>query len=493
MDLGLLDAFDEGIVVVDRDAVIAYLNPAAERLFGYGTAELLGRPLDLLIPEDARVRHAERIRQFARSGVASRRMRERGAITGRRRDGSQFDAEASISKFEQDGRPLMMAVVRDITERKVAEARLLASEQKHRAILDTCTDAILLADAESGGICEVNERAAELFGCTTRDLIGLHQSELHPLDERDRFRRTFREHLEQGRLLVPDATILRNDGTVLPVEIAARPTVIGERPILVGFFRDISHRKQHERQLERATRAAEAANRAKTMFLANMSHELRTPLNAIIGMSEVIAEQMKGPVGHPKYAEYGADIRDSGHHLLEVINDILDLSRLELDKLELHEEPIELGALLGQCYRTVHRMADEAGIRVSVETGATPLLRADRRMVRQMLLNLLSNAVKFTPAGGLIVLAACERERGGIEVSVRDTGIGIPPERLAAVTEPFNLSGERRYQNQSGTGLGLAITKGLLEAHGGTLVIDSAPGKGARVALRFPPERSIRN
>lgn len=492
MDLGLLDAFDEGIVVIDRAGTVTYVNPSAEQLFGYAADEIVGRHLDLLLPDEVRARHRERIAAFNRSGAGSRQMRERGGIEGLRRDGSRFHAEASISKFVQDGELRFMAVIRDVTERRIAEARLLASEQKHRAILDTCTDAILLADAATGLICEVNERAAELFGCETRDLIGLHQSELHPEAERERFRRTFREHLTDGRLMVPDATIQRHDGSVLPVEIAARPTRVGNMEVVVGFFRDITHRKEHERQLEAARQAAEAASRAKTMFLANMSHELRTPLNAIIGLSEIIVGQMRGPVGQPKYLEYANDIRDSGHHLLEVISDILDLSRLELDKLVLDEETVDLGELLGQCYRTVRKLAEEGAIGIAVETVGEPRLRADVRMVRQMMLNLLSNAIKFTPRGGSITAAASVLSDGAVELSVRDSGIGIPPDRLQAVTEPFNLSSERRYQNSSGTGLGLAITKGLLERHGGSLSIDSTPGEGTRVALRFPPERRVR-
>ncbi len=492
MDFGLLDSFDEGIVVIEGTGEIVYLNPSAEQLFGYPAEQLIGRQLDLLLPQEVRGRHRERIAAFARSGVGSRRMRERGSIEGLRRDGSRFHAEASISRVVRDGEVRFMAVVRDITERKLAEARLHASEQKHRAILDTCTDAVVLADATSGLVCEVNERAAELFGCTTRDLIGLHQSELHPEPLRERFRQLFREHVEQGRILVPDATILRRDGSELPVEIAARPTRVGHLEVVVGFFRDIRHRKARESELQAAREAAEAASRAKTLFLANMSHELRTPLNAIIGLSEIIARQMKGPVGVPKYAEYAADISQSGHHLLEVISDILDLSRLELDKLTLHEEPVELDDLLTRCARTVRQLADEAGIEIEAGARDLPLLRGDPRMIRQMLLNLLSNAIKFTPRGGSIEASGRLLPCGAVELAVRDSGVGIPPDKLDAVTEPFNLRSQRRYDNHSGTGLGLAITKGLLEAHGGRLEIESAPGAGTRVALRFPAERTLR-
>src|SRR5690606_32091645 len=250
----------------------------------------------------------------------------------------------------------------DVTARKEAEARLRRSEQRHRAILATCTDAILIADAETGLILEANDRAGDMFGCSAEDLIGLHQSELHPPADRARLSQSFRDHVETGRILVPDATIERRDGTVLPVEIAARPAPLDGSTTVVGFFRDITHRRAREAALIEAREAATQASQSKTTFLANVSHELRTPLNAVIALSEMIAGEMFGPSGHPKYREYARDIHDSGHHLLEIIEDILDLSRVELGKLVLQEEAIDTGDVVERCRRTVGQMLAESGL-----------------------------------------------------------------------------------------------------------------------------------
>jgi len=489
-DLALFDALDEGVVAVDRGSTIVFVNAAAERMFDYAAADLVGRPLELLIPEASRSRHRRHVEGFRDAGATARMMRDRSGIRGRRRDGSVFDVEASITRSTVGGETVLVAVIRDVTERKAAEARVLESEQHLRAILETCTDAILVADTETGMILEVNERAAELFGCATAELIGLHQSELHPAEDREKFRQTFREHIETGRILVPDATIQRRNGAVVPVEIAARPARIGGRATLVGFFRDITHRKEHERLLVEAREAATAANRSKTTFLANISHELRTPLNAIIGLSEMIAGGFFGPVGHPKYTEYANDIRDSGSHLLDLINDILDLSRIELGKAELSDDDLDLDEEIDQCWRTVRQLIDESGLGCSRRIAPrVRRLRADRRAVRQMLLNLLSNAIKHTPAGGRIEIAAEPTADGGIALSVSDTGVGIAPERLADVTTPFNAANDKGVNNLGGTGLGLAITKGLVERHGGRFEIASRLGAGTTVRLNFPAER----
>ncbi|MEQ9332571.1 PAS domain S-box protein [Thalassobaculum sp.] len=491
-DLDLFNALDEGVVATDPLGCILFVNPAAERMFGRGTAELVGQPLDVVIPEGSREAHRRHVEDFRQSGARSRMMGQRSGIQGRRGDGSVFEAEASISRSRIGGSEVLLAIIRDVSARKAEEARLLASEQKHRAILDTCSDAILLADADSGRITEVNPQAAALFGCSMDDLLGRHQSELHPLEDRRRLSQAFREHLEIGRVLVPDATIQRDDGTVVPVEITARPTRIGGVRTLVGFFRDVTHHRERERELIEAREAAMAATRSKTTFLANISHELRTPLNAVIGMSEMIGGEFFGPAGHPKYAEYGRDIRDSGSHLLDIINDILDLSRLEMGKLVLHETEVDLAELVDLACRTMAPLIEENGLvctqRVTPEARR---LHADRRAVRQMLLNLLSNAVKHTPAGGRVtVIATCTGSDGEVTLSVADTGRGIDPERLADVTQPFNSGADPSDRGPGGTGLGLAITKGLIERHGGRLEIAGRSVGGTSVRLVFPGNRA---
>ncbi|EDP65867.1 two component sensor kinase [alpha proteobacterium BAL199] len=363
------------------------------------------------------------------------------------------------------------------------------AEEKHRAILETSGDAIVLANAETGLIVEANDRAGVLFACDASELVGMHQSELHPSEQRDRYRWDFRNARNAGRMLLPDVTIQRRDGTVSSVEITARTIEIDGVLTLVGFYRDISHRKAREYELIAAREAARAASDSKTRFLANMSHELRTPLNAIIGMSELIRSELWGAVGHPKYAEYATDINDSGLHLLDLINDILDFSRVEMGKVTLHDEDIDVTDLLEQSRRTIAGLLEERDLTCVVRVSGSPILTADRRAMRQMLLNLLSNAVKHTPPGGRVTITSDVDGQGGLAIVVEDTGRGIPAERLEWITEPFNVDEEISVTRQGGAGLGLAITKRLVERHGGQISIDSSEGFGTSVRLSFPPGR----
>ncbi len=242
--------------------------------------------------------------------------------------------------------------------------------------------------------------------------------------------------------------------------------------------------------LRHARDVADAANGAKTRFLANMSHELRTPLNAIIGFSDIMKGELFGPVGPPRYKQYVLDIHRSGAHLLQLINDILDVAKIEVGSQPLTETVIDLGAALKQCAQFIEPQARAASITLAIEMSPrVPALRADATRFRQIVLNLLSNAVKFTPAGGRIVLAVSLGPNGGPQIDVRDTGVGMKREDIPRALEPFVQLEHEAPRGDPGTGLGLALVKTLVEAHGATLEIDSEPGKGTRVAVRFPKER----
>jgi signal transduction histidine kinase len=239
-------------------------------------------------------------------------------------------------------------------------------------------------------------------------------------------------------------------------------------------------------RLEESRREAETANQAKSTFLAIMSHELRTPLNAIIGFADVIRTEALGPVENPRYREYINDIRDSGAHLLELINKILDLSKIEAGKFELAPELLSTEPAIRSVLRLFREQATSAGVRfeLSVEASACAI-RADERALKQMLINLVSNAMKFAPRGSAIELAATGTEEG-VEISVSDRGIGIAPEDIEKAVAPFSQLGDPMTRRHEGTGLGLSLVKAVIELHGGTLAIGSAPGGGTLVRLRFP-------
>jgi len=261
----------------------------------------------------------------------------------------------------------------------------------------------------------------------------------------------------------------------------------GEVIALYGIMQDMTERMLYEQELRHAKDASEQAYVAKSRFLANMSHELRTPLNAIIGFSEMIEAQMLGPIFNEKYLEYATSIKSSGHHLLDLISDILDMSKIEAGKHTLDLETLNLKDILDRTAQMVQGRAIEKNIKLrmsNIENSDVELI-ADRRALTQILLNLLSNAVKFTPEFGSVWVECTPRDRY-MSLRVCDTGVGIPPNKLASVLKPFEQVSTEYTRDHEGTGLGLAITKELIELHGGTLLIDSNVSDGTTVTVRLP-------
>ncbi len=251
-------------------------------------------------------------------------------------------------------------------------------------------------------------------------------------------------------------------------------------------------RRTQERQLRDASESAEMANRAKSRFLATMSHELRTPLNAIIGFSEVMQQELFGELGNDRYRDYTKDILISGRHLLSMIDDILDISKIEAGRYDLEERDIEIDDVIRWSSELIRPKLAEGNLNLKLEVPEDlPLVYADKRALRQVLLNLLSNAVKFTEAGGLITIKASVHDRDGLTVSVTDTGIGIPPGRVRETLEPFVQVESSMTGKHHGTGLGLSITKHLVEMHNGTFGLESEEGVGTTVSFTFPPHRLI--
>jgi signal transduction histidine kinase len=257
-----------------------------------------------------------------------------------------------------------------------------------------------------------------------------------------------------------------------------------------GTVEEITARKQAELELSVAKEQAEAASKAKSIFLANMSHELRTPLNAVLGFSEVMKDELFGPVGNARYAEFAADIYNSGKHLLDVINDILDLTKIEAGQLTLIEHEIDVGNMMATCERLTADKARQGAIDYTVTPPAASLaLRADPVRIKQILLNLLSNSIKFTPPGRAVTLTGARAVDGAFCFVVTDTGIGMSPAEVVKALQPFQQIDSSLARRYEGTGLGLPLTKSLVELHGGTLLIESAAGQGTTVTVRLPARR----
>ncbi|HEY1961908.1 MAG TPA: PAS domain-containing sensor histidine kinase [Rhizomicrobium sp.] len=357
----------------------------------------------------------------------------------------------------------------------------------YRFLAENAMDLITLHGAD-GRIRFASPAARALLGREPQSMLTMSAISLaHPEDMRT-MQSAFVEASYFGRSAEAEVRLKRADGTYVWTEIRCRPAepTNGEEAEIVAVTRDISERKAHERELIEARDLAESASRAKSHFLANMSHELRTPLNAIIGFSEVMTHEMFGPLGGLRYREYAGLIHESGGHLLELINGILDMSKIEAGKFELSEEMFDLPEVAMQSVRFVKLQADRKGVVLKTAIPADcATVFADKRAITQILVNLLTNGVKFTPRGGEVKVWAV-RDGGGLQIAVRDTGIGISAEDVKRLGRPFEQVDGAHVRKHEGTGLGLALVKALASMHGGEAVIESRLGHGTTVRLRLP-------
>ncbi|MFQ5783364.1 MAG: PAS domain S-box protein [Alphaproteobacteria bacterium] len=383
----------------------------------------------------------------------------------------------------------------DISERKQAEEALRAGEAQLKAIADNSPAVIALTDVE-GRYLMVNKRFEELHDLTNEEVGGKTAYDVFPDGVAGSLAAGAVEVLKTAGLAEREVEVETSTGrrTFMVVHFPVIPTTEAKDvPIAVGLIAtDITERKRAEEDLRTAKEQAELANRAKSEFLANMSHELRTPLNAVIGFSEMIQSEVFGALGNAKYLEYAHDINESGAHLLALINDILDLSKIEAGKLDLNEEEVDVSRAIGACLTLIKERADGGNVEIRrrVPEGL-PALRADERKLKQILLNLLSNAVKFTPPGGRITVSAATGPRRGFVLRIADTGIGIAADDIPKVLAPFGQVDGALDRKYEGTGLGLPLSKALTELHGGDFEIESEPGQGTVVTVRFPPERIL--
>jgi two-component system, cell cycle sensor histidine kinase DivJ len=380
---------------------------------------------------------------------------------------------------------LVAAAAQD--RQRTADQAAAEGAAMYRFLADNAMD-LITRHGPDGRIRFASPAAQGLLGQVPDALIGLAPVALVHADDLRTIQSAFMESSYFARAAAAEVRLKRADGTFVWAEIRCRPAAPakGKAADIVAVTRDITERKSHERALIEARDLAEQANRAKSSFLANMSHELRTPLNAIIGFSEVMTHEMFGPVGSPRYLEYSRLIHESGAHLLELINGILDMSKIEAGKFELSEEIFDLEETAQACARFVRQPAERAGValRIAIAPGARTIF-ADKRAIKQILVNLLSNGVKFTPRGGEVRIQAALDTRG-VEIAISDSGVGITARDLERLGRPFEQVEGEHVRSKEGTGLGLALVKALASMHGGEAAIESSVGVGTTVRVRLP-------
>ena len=481
----LIEQLPDAVFVVDPSGSIQFVNAQGEALFGWNRNELVGRKIETLVPPNARAQHpGHRARYSAESTV-----RPMGAgldLFGFRKDGTQFPAEISLSAIDTPDGRVVTAVVRDATDRMKTQA-------KFSGLLEAAPDAMLGVDG-SGLIQLVNTQAEKLFGWTRNELLGRPIETLVP----ERARGPHREH-RAGYFAEPvvramgagiDLSARRKDGTEFPAEISLSSIETEDGLLVTAAVRDVSERKAFEAVVARARDTAEKAARSRQEFLANMSHEIRTPMNAIIGMTSLLLDT---PMDRQQ-RDFVETLRTSGEHLLAIINDILDYAKIDAGKLVLEEVAFEVRDWLGETLDLVTLQAHEKDLELACDVApdVPAVVVGDPARTRQVLVNLLANAVKFTHRGEVVVRVEAERaDADGIWLRfvVSDTGIGVAPERIDSLFEPFIQADSTTTRIYGGTGLGLAISRRLVESMGGTMDMQSVPGVGTTVQFCFPVVR----
>jgi signal transduction histidine kinase len=382
-------------------------------------------------------------------------------------------------------KPFVKLLVSAFRRRRCAEARLLQSTLENIGEGLSVFDSRGRLIAWNSRFCELLELPPDLtVGAPLRDILMLQA--VRGDFGRDDPSAEVTKRLELFYRDVPTTKErVTPRGRILQISRRAMPD-----GAIVSVYSDVTDLKASERKLIQARSQAEMANHAKSEFLANMSHELRTPLNAIIGFSEIIAHELFGPLGNEKYLDYMKDIHKSSLHLLAIINDVLDMSKIEAGKLELSKEPLNIRHLIGEVIRMMRERADSRGIGLVTKLADEEVeIWADERAMKQIFLNLLSNAIKFSRDGGEVCIRVISGEPGLAVVEFEDHGIGMNEEELERALQPFGQAKPSTTRNYGGTGLGLPITKGLIEAHGGKLAIESRAGQGTIARISLPTER----
>ncbi len=475
---------------------ILFLNETWHRVTGFEVEQSLRRNLfDMLYLQEQREQ-----RQNFEMLIQGKRKAYRTFTRLRTSNGTFRSVELAVSMIRKDdaGQLRIVGTITDVEERRRAERALAEAEKKYRAIVENAAGGIYQVTPE-GIFLSANPAAARILGYDSpevmlREVRHVTRQLYNDTVARERF---LQEVARTDAPIGAELQMVRADGLVIWVNENLRG-VKDENNVLLyfeGSLEDITQRKEAEIAMERAKMESDIANRAKSEFLANMSHELRTPLNSIIGFSEIIKNESFGPLGNKDYWSYANDIYESGRRLLSVINEILDVSRIQAGERELKEGVVSIQRVVQSCIDLMRGKADAGHLMINNQLEATDMqLIGEAQAIKQMMLNLLSNAIKFTPEGGMVTVSGETDDTGQYRLSITDTGMGLSEEEIKKALSPFGQINSGHNRSKSGTGLGLTLVDALISLHGGSLEMISQKGIGTTATLVFPARRvSARN